>query len=117
MDVSRHLSSYPVQNSPSARVRIVRTYMYNTPTSTNGSMITALSCLALAAVTPALTLRGASHHSEIWRVTSCRVLALPRSFARPPFLSRGQIHVGCIKERSQVWHNTCFPDRDIQNPG
>jgi hypothetical protein len=70
MDVSRHLSSYPVQNSPSARVRIVRTYMYNTPTSTNGSMVTALSCLCLAAVPLALRMRAASHHSEVWR---CRL--------------------------------------------
>jgi hypothetical protein len=83
--------------------------MYNTPTSTNGSMITALSHVALAAVTPALTMRVASHHSEILRVTSYRTLELPRSFALPLLLSSGQIYVCWIKERSQVWHNTCFP--------
>jgi hypothetical protein len=74
-----------------------------------GSACTPLSHVALAAVTPALTLRVASHHAEIGRVTSCRALELPRSFALPPLLSRRQIHVGCIKARSQVWHNTCYP--------
>src|SRR4029453_11148296 len=69
-----------------------------------GSACTPLSHVALAAVTPALTLRVVSHHSEIWRVTSCRALELPRSFALPLPLSSGQRHVCWIKERSQVWH-------------
>src|SRR5262245_52839364 len=29
----------------------------------------------------------------MWRITSCRALELPRSFALPPLLSSGQIHV------------------------
>jgi hypothetical protein len=65
-----------------------------------GLACTPLLRLALAAVTPALTLRVASHHSEIWRITSCRALELPRSFALPPLLSSGQINVCFIKERS-----------------